>query len=137
MGGADIGAFQTEIAVPPLPVLDFPNPVRLDEPLEVTWPIAGLDSSQTLSVTLSVSVTLQEDPFSSTTRSVGVNCRAAADAGRLEVPLETMQQLPTPDNPSGLLRVGVSSPEVRFTAPGLDYGAIRLSLSAIRTVSIE
>ena len=137
MGGTDIGAFQTEIAVPPLPVLDFPNPVRLDEPLEITWPAAGLDSSQTLSVTLSVSVTLQEDPFSSTTRSVGVGCRAPADAGRLEIPLEAMQQLPTPDNPSGSLSFGVSSPEVRFTAPGLDYGATRLSLVAIQTVSVK
>jgi hypothetical protein len=138
-GGADIGAFEATATILPRQAVEFPEIVRLDEPLEITWPATGFDDRYTAHIGLSVALPVVQGEFSVTQGFFfGFSCTVPAAEGRLTVPADILQgRLPSEDEGAHSISLRIDSPPVVFTAPGMDYGTAQAGVSESRAVAVE
>lgn len=138
-GGADIGAFEATIAMLPRRTVDFPEVVRLDEPLEITWPVTGLDDRHTAHIGLSVALPAVQGEFSVTHGFfLGFSCALPAADGRLTVPADILQgRLPPETEGTHSIHLGIDARPIVFAAPGMDYGTAQAGVSESRPVTVE
>jgi len=136
-GGTGVGAFEVEVTVMPRFLFGHPSLVRRNRPVTISWPTAGLSDSQVVAIDFSVNITVPGGEFSATTRSAGISCQAPALAGRVTIPVEVLQTLPSEHDGTGSFRFTIESIPAVFRAEGLDYGIARASVLETRSVNVQ
>ncbi len=136
-GGVDVGPFETQIRFPPTLVFSLHHPVNLKTPVDVTWPATALDDFQNVTIGLKVNVTIQDGHDTSPSASREVSCSAPATRGRLTIPVEILQSLPSGNDGSGSITFDLDSKPVVFTAAGLEYGVVRASVSQRWSIKVN
>jgi uncharacterized protein (TIGR03437 family) len=116
-GGENIGSFQADVMLPPLP--DWTNrndlaTIDRDQDQDVAWDPSGYGDTDVAAVTLSAGLSATGSP------SAQILCRAPAPTGTLTVPSSLLQMLPLG---SATLRLGIAprpNQRVLFSLPLAD-----------------
>jgi uncharacterized protein (TIGR03437 family) len=140
-GGADVGAFQTTLRLPPFPDFNLPDTVNRDQDVELSWSPAGYNESEQIRIAIGGPVEIEVGGQTQVTVSAQVNCVALASSGRVTVPASLMREALTPSGEyAGQWFVSLIRPDSEaavFSAPGIDYGALLLTYGQFRSVAIE
>jgi hypothetical protein len=141
MGGGDVGAFQATLQLPPFPEIDLPQTVKRDQDVELTWPAAGYGESDQIAIGIGSPTEIELEGNIKVVTTAQVRCVALASSGRVTVPASLMQETLIPSGQyKGSWFVGVTRAPGNtavFSAPGIDYGALRFTFSDFRSVNIE
>jgi len=140
-GGADVGAFQTAMQLPPFPEINVPQTVNREQDLELTWSPDGYGQSDQISIGIGSPTQIEVDGQIQTVTTAQVRCGALASSGRLTVPASLMREtLTVSGERKGSWFVSVIRPEsdtALFSAPGIDYGVLLFTFGDFRSVNIE
>jgi uncharacterized protein (TIGR03437 family) len=137
-GGADIGAFNTNLTLPALLTWtnrDQINNINRSAGLNITW--TGGSAADEVVQILGIS-SLGEGQNAKT---VVFYCLANVQPGQFTVPASVLSALPPSTSiagtPNGILEVGSASKPKRFNAPNLDYGFIGYQILSLKNVNYQ
>jgi uncharacterized protein (TIGR03437 family) len=140
-GGADVGAFQATLQLPPFPGLNLPETVNRDQDAELSWSPAGFSETEQIRIAIGGPSEIEAGGQTQVTVTAQINCVALASSGRVTVPASLMREVLTPSGEyAGQWFVSLIRPDSEaavFSAPGIDYGALLLSFGQFRAVGIE
>jgi hypothetical protein len=145
-GGADVGAFNVNLTVPP--TLTWTNMSSVDNIVRangqlVTW--TGGDPNGTVTIT-GFSFMLGTNPNGSDSVGAFFTCTAPDSAGQFNIPAPVLLTLPVSAVISpipgisigtGSLSIASGTAPVKFTASGLDYSYASTSVSVGKTVNYQ
>jgi uncharacterized protein (TIGR03437 family) len=137
-GGADVGAFNTNLTLPPLLTWtnrDQINNIPRSTGLNVTW----TGGSQNDEVVQILGISSIGEGLNA--KTVVFYCLANVQPPQFTVPASVLSALPPSTSiagtPNGILQVGSSSKPKRFNAPNLDYGFIGYQILNLKNVNYQ
>lgn len=132
----EVGPFRAQVDLAPAIPFEPPAVISSQAPTTFTWPTAGLNADQIATIRMDSNGRNPNEDFDRTI--VSIECRVPAISGSITLPTDELRWYADRLNGKATLEFEVAEPQARrFSAPGLDYGAVTASHTVTRRVEVR